>query len=139
MTDSTGDERGRAATILLIEEDDDTRPILKRNLTGKGYHVIVAIDEEDAFERTRDGAGRADLILLNVVGVSTDAAVEAARRIREHAKYDGHTPIIVMAERYGPSLEGRDVPVGENEYVTYLEDSEQLHRLLAQLLGRVES
>ena len=122
------------ATILLVEEDDDTRPILKRNLIRRGYHVIVALDEEDALERTSDGAGRADLILLNVVGVSTGEALAAARRIHHHAKYDGHTPIIVIAEKYGPELEGQDVRVGENEYITYMEDGEQLQNLLARLL-----
>src|SRR4028118_206886 len=38
---------------------------------------------------------------------------------------DSNTPIVVMAERYGEDMEGKDVKVGESEYVTYLEDGKQ--------------
>ncbi len=35
-------------TILMIELDDDTRPLLKQNLRNQGYRVIEALQEEDA-------------------------------------------------------------------------------------------
>ena len=38
-----------------------------------------------------------------------------------------------MAERYGVELEGKDVQVGKSEYVTYLEDEQQLINLLRRL------
>lgn len=38
-----------------------------------------------------------------------------------------------MAERYGIDLEGKDIKVGANEYVTYLEDAPQLLNLLRRL------
>lgn len=126
----------RQPTILLVEEDDDTRPILRHNLQREGYRVIVALDEEDAMERTFGGGARADLLLLNIVGVSTEEAVESARRIHKSAEFDGDVPLVVMAEKYGPELEGQNVAVGENQYVTYLEDAEQLHALLARLLDK---
>ena len=50
-------------TILLIEEDDETRRLLARNLRGYGYRVIAALDGEDALDRAGDGA-HADLILV---------------------------------------------------------------------------
>ena len=124
----------RGSTILLVEEDDDTRPILKRNLQKEGYHLVVALDEEDALERVEGGRLMPNLILLNVVGVTTDAALEAARRIHDRAGLDGETPIVVMAEKYGPEMEGKDVMVGKNEYVTYLGEGGQLLKLLARLL-----
>lgn len=126
--------RESVATILLVESDDETRPLLRRNLQSEGYHVIVALDEEDALERVAGGRTRADLLLCNVVGVTTAEAVEAARRIHRHAEFNAATPIIVMAEKYGPDMEGKDVAVGENQYVTYLEDAKQLRRLIARLL-----
>lgn len=126
-------------TIFLVEEDDDTRPVLKRNLQSYGYRVIVALDEEDALERESGGAVRADLILVNLVGKSPGEALDAGRRIREHASYDGHTPLIVMAEKYGPDLEGTDVNVGGNDWITYPEDAEQLEALLARLLSKASN
>jgi CheY-like chemotaxis protein len=46
-----GNGRMKQPTILLIEEDDETRRPLVSNLRGYGYHVVVAIDEEDALGR----------------------------------------------------------------------------------------
>ena len=121
------------ATIFLVEEDDETRRPLVRNLRAEGYHVIVSLDEEDAMERVGGGHVPADLILLNLTGKSTDEALDAGRRIRVHAKYDGHTPLVVMAEKYGEDLEGTDVNAGGNDWITYPEDGDQLRNLIARL------
>lgn len=37
--------------IFLIDEDNDSRPSFRANLKKKGYHVSIAIDEEDALDR----------------------------------------------------------------------------------------
>jgi CheY-like chemotaxis protein len=38
--------RENRRTILLVEEDDETRRILKANLQTEGYHVLLALDEK---------------------------------------------------------------------------------------------
>jgi DNA-binding response OmpR family regulator len=124
--------------ILLIEEDDDTRPIIRRNLQQDGYHLLLAVDEADALDRLTDGQVRADLILINLVGKTPAEVLETGRRIREHGKYDSTTPLVVMAEKYGEDLEGTDVHVGNNDWITYPEDAEQLHTLLARLIARAQ-
>ncbi|HEV2914426.1 MAG TPA: hypothetical protein VGX92_14205 [Pyrinomonadaceae bacterium] len=128
--------QGNQATIFLIEEDDDTRPLLKKNLQRYGYRLIVALDEEDALERVSGGRAQADLVLINLVGKSPQDVLQAGRRIRDHAKYDGHTPLIAMAEKYGSELEGTNENVGGNDWIVYLEDADQLQNLLARLLGK---
>ncbi|HEY0407440.1 MAG TPA: hypothetical protein VGC89_17030 [Pyrinomonadaceae bacterium] len=122
--------------IFLVEEDDDTRPLLKENLKSEGYRVLLAVDEEDALERVSGGGLDADLILINLVGKTLEKTLAIGRAIREHAKYDGHTPLVVMAEKYGPDLEGTDVNVSGNDWITYPEDHEQLRNLLARLLNQ---
>lgn len=128
-------EQRTQATILLIEEDDETRPILRSNLKRYGYRVIVTLDEEDALDRVGSGHVHADLMLLNLVGKSPEEVLNTGRRIREHANYDGHTPLVVMAEKYGKDLEGTDVNVGGNDWITYPEEAGQLENLLAHLLS----
>jgi PleD family two-component response regulator len=123
-------------TIFLVEEDDDTRLLLRKNLQRYGYRVILALDEEDALERIGGGYVQADLVLVNLVNRPVEEVLRIGRRIRTHAKYDGHTPLIVMAEKYGPDLEGTDVNVGGNDWITYPEDAEQLEHLLARLLDK---
>ena len=121
------------ATILLIEEDDDARPIIRHNLRREGYDVLVAVDEASARDWLEAGRARADLILVNLVGKSTEEAFSAARRVRRLSAADGSTPVVVIAEKYGDGLEGTDVRAGDGEWVTYMEDSTQLHELIARL------
>jgi CheY-like chemotaxis protein len=128
-------EPGHQPIIFLVEEDDDTRPILKHNLKTYGYRVLLALDEEDALERI-GGVRHADLLLVNLVGRTIDEVLQVGRRIREHAKYDGHTPLVVLAEKFGPDVEGTDVNVGGNDWVTYLEDPYQLRNLLGRLTSK---
>jgi DNA-binding response OmpR family regulator len=124
-------------TILLIEEDDQTRPILKHNLVREGFRVIVALDEEDALSRVDGGHPHADLILLNLVKKSPEEVLSIGRRVREGVKYNSRTPLVVMPEKYGGDVEGTDVNVGGNDWITYLEDGDQLNNLLRRLLQPV--
>jgi DNA-binding response OmpR family regulator len=124
---------GQQAVIFLVEEDDDTRPILKKNLARAGYRVLLALDEADAHDRVSGGRLTADLILVNLIGVQPDEALEAGRRIRRKAELT--VPLVVMAEKYGADMEGKDVNVSGNEWITYPEDHNQLRKLLARLLN----
>lgn len=117
-------------TILMIELDDDTRPLLKQNLCRFGYQVIMALEEEDAIALARHVRDRPDLILIDQVDLPIDEFINMGQRIRQGAELPSRTPIVVMAEHYGEDMEGKDVQVGESEYVTYLEDGEQLMKLL---------
>jgi CheY-like chemotaxis protein len=120
-------------TILLVEEDDEVRPVLSQNLRNQGYHVVVALNEADAIERTKGGSFCPDLILLNQVGRSIQEYAVMGQRICKSTGIGNHTPIIVMAEQYGADMEGKDVQVDDTEYVTYLEDGQQLMNLLHRL------
>ena len=123
-------------TIFLIEEDDDARPPLKKNLREQGYRVLVAADLEDALEWMRATQIPADLMLINLVGKSPEEVLRAGREIRSHSKYDGHTPLIVVPEIIPQELEGTDENAGENDWVCYYDDAEQLRALILRLTGK---
>ncbi|MEC4816794.1 MAG: hypothetical protein SAK29_26530 [Scytonema sp. PMC 1069.18] len=120
-------------TILIVEPDDQVRPALIYNLRKWGYCVIVALNEEDAIERVKNGSFQTDIILLNQMGQSIDQLVDIGRSIRKSAERSPEAPIVIMAEQYGVDLEGQDAQIGESEYVTYLEDGQQLMNLLHNL------
>ena len=126
-------KQNTAPTILVVEPDNDVRPLLRTNLHRQGYRVIVTLDEEDAIARARGDGDRPDLILINQYRLPLDKVVNIGRRIRQDAGLPNDTPIVIMAERYGEDMEGKDVKVGESDYVTYLEDGEQLMNLLRRL------
>ena len=120
-------------SILLLEQDDEVRPLMITNLRNAGYHVILALDEEGAIERTIGGHKSPNMILINQVKLSIEEFINMGRRIRQGAGLRSHTPIVVIAEKYCEDMEGSDVKVGESEYVTYLEDAQQLMNLLHRL------
>jgi DNA-binding response OmpR family regulator len=120
-------------TILLLEQDDETRRLLKDNLRNRGYRTIVALDEEDAIARTGDGRECPDLILLSQYLLPLDEVINMGRRIRQDARFPSCTPLVVIPDRYDPDMEGKDVRVSDSEYVTYLEDGEQLINLLYRI------
>jgi CheY-like chemotaxis protein len=120
--------------ILMVEPDDQARSALLHNLRSWGYRVIVSLNEKDAIERLREGGLQVDLILINQVGASIDQVLADGRSMLYHGgERLTETFIVVMAERYGEELEGQDVQVGDREYVTYLEDAQQLRDLLYRL------
>lgn len=128
-------EQGKQPTIFLLEEDEETRKPLVDNLRRDGYHVIVAIDEEDALERVIGGHVHADLVLVNLVRKPLAEALRIGRSVRAQAKYDGRTPLVVMPEKYSKDVEGTDVNVEGNDWVHYLgEEPDQLKNLLTRLI-----
>lgn len=122
-----------APCIFVLESDDDVRPTLKYNLQHWGYNVVMAIDEEDAIQRAQRGQEQFDLILLNQCGQSIETLLAIGRQIRQSSEFHRHIPILVIAEDYGTDLEGQDIQVGNNEYIAYLEDGQQLKSLLQRL------
>ncbi len=128
-------DNGGGRTIFLIEEDDETRGLLARNLRSYGYRVATALDAEDALDRVGSGGTRADLILVDLVGKPVEDGLSLGRRVREHARYGGRTPLVVMPEKYGKEVEGTEVNAGGNDWVFYLgEEPGQLRELLSRLL-----
>lgn len=130
-TDSSADTH---PTIFLVEEDKDAHRPLKRGLRQRGYRVLALLDLEDALEWLSVTSVPADLVLINLVGKQAEETLEIGRTIRRHAKYNGHTPLVVMPDKFKPELEGQDVNVSGNDWITYYEDGDQLHRLIARLL-----
>ena len=121
-------------TILLVEEDNHARSSLTKSLRGLGYRLLVAADVQDAFEWMSGTTYiHADLLLINLLDKPSEEALTIARRLREHSKYDGHTPIVVMPEHIPENLQGTDEKVNDLEWVCHYEDVDQLTRLLARL------
>lgn len=141
MHEETNPPEESRPTIFLIEEDDHVRPLLKGSLRQRGYRVLVAADFEDALEWVRaDGHLSPDLVLINLVGKTPEEVLRAGRVLRQHAKYDGHTPLVVIPEDVPAEYEGTDDNVSGNEWVCYYgEESEQLQALIARLLDRPSS
>jgi len=141
MSKETNSRRETRPTIFLVEEDDNARSSLTANLRKQGYRVLVAAGLEDAHEWVGgESPIHADLVLINLVSKTPEESVRLGRELREYAKYDGHTPLVVMPEKVPRELEGTDVNVSGHDWICYYDDdSPQLQTLLARLLAKSSS
>jgi DNA-binding response OmpR family regulator len=121
------------ATILLLEEDDDAQRVLKAGFRKHGFRVLLAVSLEDALDWMSMNYIHADLVVVDLVRKSPEEALKIGRTLRERAKYDSQTPLVVMPEQFSEELQGTDDNVGGNDWVCYYADADQLHRLLERL------
>ena len=99
------------ARILVVEDDDETRRVLARELVTRGYHVEEAADGAAALRRWEDR--RPDLILLDL-GLPDIDGLQLIRRIRR----DALTPIVILSGRYEEREKVEALERGADDYVT---------------------
>jgi len=100
-------------TILVVEDEEDIRELLKYNLEKEGYQVVGAGTGEDALRAVRDR--RPDLILLDLMLPGIDG-LEVCRRIRGA----GHTqplPIIMLTAKGEEADIVTGLELGADDYI----------------------
>jgi two-component system cell cycle sensor histidine kinase/response regulator CckA len=60
-------ERGRGETILVVEDEDPLRALVRRILVTNGYSVLEARDGEDGLRRSGEHEGPIHLLLTDIV------------------------------------------------------------------------
>jgi CheY-like chemotaxis protein len=126
-----------AATILLVDDIDEYRVMMKQGLERKGYRVRTAYDEQDAIERAQ--CVRPDLILLSMGRVSPLQTLDMGCRIRNDAKLGDDVKVVVYADQEDETVaNGGEVSLGPNEYVILPDDGEQMQSFLARILKNEE-
>ena len=79
-------------TIMVVEDYDDTRLLLKRGLEGLGYSVLEASNGQEAVDIA--GRVRPDLILMDLDLPILDG-IAATQQIRQQANLEG-VPIVAV-------------------------------------------
>jgi PAS domain S-box-containing protein len=74
----------RAASILVVEDEDTLRRAVSKTLQNNGFSVLEANDGATALEVIRAHERRVDLVLLDVTlpGISSRAVFEEAKQLR---------------------------------------------------------
>lgn len=124
--------REQRPTVLLIDDDPQTRDILGLRLEEAGFNVFTARGEPDGAARAR--AIRPDVIALEFGGRDSLDSLALGRRVRERAGLTPAPALVVYAGREdGKALEGEAVEVVRAEYVILPEDDRRLMTLLRRL------
>jgi len=102
-------------TILVVEDDEDTRELLQTVLTEAGAHVVTAASVEAALASYRTAPP--DVIVSDMRLGSSDG-YNFITAIREYNKeYRGFTPAIALTGFRYPGDEDRAMQAGFNGYI----------------------
>lgn len=120
---------GAGAFVLVVEDDDEVRSVLVRELTSRGYRVHEATDGRTALERWE--ASRPDVLLLDL-GLPDMDGLEVIRRIRREAM----TPIVILSARFAEREKVEALERGADDFVTKPFGIDELHARLRVALRR---
>ena len=121
--------------ILLVEDFDDTRLMMKMWLEKRGYRVIEAETGEEAVTLAQREAP--DLIIMDVMMPGMNG-LDATQRIRQYQALR-RTPIVAVSAYGADEYRSLALEAGCNEYVSTPFEPRALARLLTSLLAGEES
>jgi CheY-like chemotaxis protein len=117
-------------TILIVDDFDDTRLLLKTWLQKKGFRVVEAEDGNRAISAAEHN--RPDLIIMDVEMPELDG-LEATRRIRRLENF-AEVPIVAVSAYGADQYREHALAAGCNEYVSTPFEPEELERLIRSLI-----
>jgi len=119
------------ALILLVEDNEMNRDMLKRRLNKRGFDVDIAIDGISGLEAAQ--TGKYDLVLMDMSlpGLSGWDATKQLKANPEHAK----TPVIALTAHAMESDRQQALDAGCDEYET---KPVELKRLLEKINRLIE-
>jgi CheY-like chemotaxis protein len=117
-------------TILLVEDFDDTRLMMKLWLVRNGYRVLEAETGEEAVSLAQRALP--DLIIMDMMMPGLNG-LDATHRIREHQALR-KTPIVAVSAYGADEYRTLAIAAGCDEYVSTPFDPTALNELIKSLL-----
>jgi DNA-binding response OmpR family regulator len=100
-----------AATILLVDDEEAVQKLLTYPLERDGYHVVSALDGEDALVRFSEQD--VDLVVLDIMLPRLDG-LEVCKRLRATSR----VPIIMLTARDDELDKVVGLELGADDYIT---------------------
>lgn len=122
----------RGRRILIVEDREDARDVLRRSLEAYDYAVETAVDGEQAIALTLKA--QADLILLDV-GLPRMNGFDVARDLRNRGVT---APIMMLTAHDSVHDKVEGLSAGADDYLTKPFDTAELLARIAALLRRSE-
>lgn len=119
--------------ILVIDDHEETRRVVKFILEQRGYDVLNAGSGATGLEMAVEE--QPDIILLDVMMPGING-VEVCRRLRADSKFDD-VPIIMFTAKDQVDDKWAGFEAGADDYLTKPTDPEELDRRIQVLLKRV--
>lgn len=125
-------EQAEPQTVLLVEDTEDNRFMMRRLLEMTGYRVVEAMNGEEAVRLAQAESPSLILMDLSLPVIDGLAATRLIRKLPELKS----TPIIAVSAHDTSDFQSEAIEAGCNTYVTKPIDFAQLEDLIAELLKR---
>ena len=122
-------------TILLVDDFDDTRLMMKLWLLRNGYRVVEAETGQEAIDVAQRELPDLILMDLKMPGMN---GLDATQRIREYQALR-RTPIVAVSAYGADEYRSLAIEAGCNDYVSTPFDPNALAELIKTLIAKRES
>ena len=119
-------------TVLLVEDTEDNRFMMRRLLEMSGYRVLEATNGEEA---VRVAAAETPGLILMDLSLPVIDGLAATRLIRKLPKLQ-KTPIIAVSAHDTSDFLTEALDAGCNSYITKPIDFNELEQLIVEELGK---
>tara|TARA_B100001939_G_scaffold5105_1_gene4826 strand:+ start:796 stop:1473 length:678 start_codon:yes stop_codon:yes gene_type:complete len=120
------------AHILIVDDDDRIRDLVKEYLSQNDYLVSTAKDSNDAFNKTK--IIKFDLIVLDIM-MPGQTGLEFTQEYRNKIK----TPILLLTAKGEPSERIEGLEVGADDYLTKPFEPKELILRINNILKKTQS
>lgn len=118
--------------IMVVDDDKNTRMLLKAVLEAENYTVFTAGNGEDALAVM--DAHHIDLVVLDIMMPKMDG-YEFTRALRES---NNNLPVLMVSAKHLPSDKKHGFSVGTDDYMTKPIDTEEMLWRIKALLRRAQ-
>ena len=122
--------QGTGPTIMVVDDDEDVRSLMRKWLEMNGSRVVEAKDGDEAVEIAQQEHPR--LIVMDI-GLPQRSGISATYRIRSHPELQA-VPIVVITAYDSAELRDDALKAGCNDYLIKPIDIDQLKDVLNRLL-----
>jgi two-component system cell cycle response regulator DivK len=126
------DDNDARPIVLVVEDFEDNRFMMRRLLEMSGYRVVEAVNGNQAVESAATESP--DIILMDLSLPQLDG-LAATRRIRSQ-EGPRKVPIVAVSAHDSADFHAEALAAGCNEYVTKPIDFDQLVQLLDRLTAK---
>ena len=120
------------AHILIVDDDDRIRDLVKEYLSQNSYLVSTAKDSQDAFEKTK--IIKFDLIVLDIMMPG-----KTGLEFTQEYKNKINTPILLLTAKGEPSERIEGLEVGADDYLTKPFEPKELILRINNILNKTQS
>ena len=117
-------------TILLVEDDDINRKLVRVILGGKRYRILEASSVAQALEFLKNG--KPDLLLLDI-RLGDGSGLDVIRAVRADSSFD-HIPVVAITAQAMKDDESRMLAAGFDGYLSKPVDTRRLPEIVERFI-----